>query len=263
MANFTINDLMGVLEKSGAKFGDSAAMQSAMPFLKESVGNTVRSQDPRMGQASQAYRQQLAQIAAMDQKLGSVYGNPQSNLFIEHPLQREKIISRASETGYDQADEIQKESKIVEKEQESTTKDAVDLYKQLEREQYRTEREIEKEKKKVESSNKKVSSEAKKVIKKKEDDVKRLQAERKKLGLDVTDKARIYKPDAVNVFLNSPTKFQKEFQRKVQSTPAVFPEAGFSKEDIMKELKEWESVNKTSKSSKKDSLKDLIKQASQ
>ena len=145
MPNVSIQELMGVLQKSGLPLGGGADMQGVLPTLQKSaIGGVVQGQDTQVAALKQRHRQALDQIAAMDQKLHGVYGDPTSPLFIKNPLAREKITAGAANTGYDIAGKEAKKVQNRQAELEQTTDDAVKLYNELTREQIRLEKEAKK-----------------------------------------------------------------------------------------------------------------------
>lgn len=146
---------MDVLEKSGLSFGSGAEMQSTAPFARGAIRQQVFGGDTKIAAGKQKYMQMLSKIAAMDQKLGSLYGDPSSPLFIEHALKRERAKAGPATTGYKAAGDIQEEITRQEKELEGTIDEALSLYKQLTTQKVREEKVIEKETKKKETKKKK------------------------------------------------------------------------------------------------------------
>lgn len=131
MANIGLQELLRVLEKSGVQSGSSYEMGQQAPFVGGQIRQTVQGEDTQMSGLRNNFMAQLAQIAAMDQKLGGVYGDPSSKLFIEHPLQREKARSGARETGYKAAGAIKTKQKQVESELEQKASQAESLFGKL------------------------------------------------------------------------------------------------------------------------------------
>jgi len=137
MANFSINDLTSVLEKSNLPFGDSASMQqSAAIGGRQAISGAAYGQDTQLAGLKSNYESQLAQIASMDQKLATSYGGQQSNLFIEHPLARERIIAGGpARTGYQETRRIAGKYRQRQGDIEDQIDEALKIYKELAKEQ--------------------------------------------------------------------------------------------------------------------------------
>src|SRR6185436_10841296 len=125
-------------------FGDSTQMRMPGAVVREQVGGVVAGGDTQMAAIKQKHLAALQQIAAMDQKLGGLYGDPSSPLFIKNPLKREQLKSGASDVGYRAADTYNQEAKNRAGEIEDETKDAIGLYEDLVREQIALEKEAKK-----------------------------------------------------------------------------------------------------------------------
>lgn len=212
-----LSDLMGVLQRSGAKFGDSSAMTAMLPNLKDAISSQVPA-NQALAQKKQQYRQQLDRIAQMDQKLSGAYSKPESNLYIENPMSRERLLSGASNVGYKALSDVGSEVKQASSDIDKQTNEALSLYKELAREQSKAEKAKKKETKAKASS--KVSA----------------------ITNKITDKARIYEKGAIKKFLTSPQAFQESWIEKIMSQPVVFPKGGYTSGDITEELKKWRKV---------------------
>lgn len=126
-----ISDLMASLQKAGAPFGNSAAMQQATPGLQDTLTQQITQADPYGPQLKDNFMKQLSQVAEMDQKLNSVYSDPTSPLFTNNIMAREKIRSGAYNTGSSAVGNLAKRYKENEKSIQQQVKDTLDHYKQL------------------------------------------------------------------------------------------------------------------------------------
>lgn len=92
----TLEDLQSTLQKAGIPLNT----MSAEPTYKKHSQLMTASRGqipgafamPNADKYRQDYMAKIAKIAEMDQKLAGVYGDPNSNLFIEHAGQREGAI---------------------------------------------------------------------------------------------------------------------------------------------------------------------------
>lgn len=227
MADFSVQDMQRVLEKAQAPNGNASAMQQFLPQLQSAVTGAVGTQEsPAVAQGKAKYMDQIHQIAAMDQKLAGVYGNPSSPLYIEKGSTRQNLISGAANTGYRAAGNIKS---TVQKQRASDLKDTnakiaqvVDYYKKLTALQDKEEKLNDKQSKKNLTSIKKQKTEAAKAI-----------------GLSTTDadqisQAGITDHEAINKFLSAPAAFRKLWIRNM--AVGGVPEGGFTVDDIQKNL---------------------------
>src|ERR1043166_8401361 len=101
MADFTLNDIGNVLKRIQAPGGSADVMRQFLPGLEQNVRGAIP--NPRAGivdSMKSKYMDQIHQIAAMDQKLASLYGDPTSKLYIAKGSTRQGLLSSASNTGY-------------------------------------------------------------------------------------------------------------------------------------------------------------------
>lgn len=235
-SNISINELLDVLKKTGAPFDTSGNMANASPFLGEKVRGQVYGQDTVLPGLKKKYHGQLDQIAQMDQKLGSLYSDPSSNLFIANPVARERLKAGASQTGYQAASGVQSEIKQQTSQLDQEVQDTMSLYTRLQQLQAKQEAETEKESKRLESENKKTtaaSTKAQTAQKKQVDQY------LKDTGQDITNKAQIYNQKARDYFLSTPSDFQKLWISHVMTGSQKIPKGGFTDKDIKANVDTW------------------------
>lgn len=94
----TIDDLLKTMQKAGIPMNTMSAQpvykdhSDRMTASRGQIASAVAGTPPNQDAYRQQYMQKIAKIAEMDQKLAGVYGNQDSNLYIEHAGQRENAI---------------------------------------------------------------------------------------------------------------------------------------------------------------------------
>lgn len=94
----TLDDLLGTMQKAGIPMNTMSAdptyknHSDRMMASRGQIAGAVAGTPPSQDAARQQYMAQIQKIAEMDQKLAGLYGNQDSNLFIEHAGQRENAI---------------------------------------------------------------------------------------------------------------------------------------------------------------------------
>lgn len=97
----TIDDLLKTMQKAGMPMNTMSAQpvykdhSDRMTASRGQIAGAVAGTPPNQDAYRQQYMQKIAKIAEMDQKLAGVYGNQDSNLYIEHAGQRENAIMGA------------------------------------------------------------------------------------------------------------------------------------------------------------------------
>lgn len=252
--NVSVEELLGVLRKSGLPIGGFPLDQTAM-HQQEQIGNALRGSVSPIDQkpiedAKNNYLKNLKRIAQADQKLSVAYSDPNSKLYIEHPLEREQTLARSSSIGYQEQSrlggEVQNRQQEVagqEQDQErmitQSINDAVELFGQLN--------------KKVKGTGTGTS---------KTDKTTRAEVDNfvKEAGLDITQKAKIYDEQARKFFLNTEAGFQKDFIRDVVTSGAtpektvdgkrVLPQSqGFNRTQIESAYRDWQKLKQEVKGS--------------
>jgi hypothetical protein len=253
----SIHDLLDTLNKAGANTQGSAFdMSQAIPGLKQNLGNVVQQQDTVIPSLRDNYHSQLSQLAAMDQKLAGVYGDPKSNLFIEHAGARQNAISGAANTGYKAASGIASAAKSRQSELDSQVSDALQLFQQLTSVQTKEEALA----KKAAAAAKKAGGKSKKSLADKvaESRARSQEVEQQRLqlaGISPDNK------QAADVFLNQfPVKAQEQWIREGQSDEQGRLSDPKS-EDLKGYLEYWNKTFKPKKPSAKSDKMDQLKQA--
>jgi hypothetical protein len=162
MANISLQELQGVLEKTGLPMGNSFQMGQS----KIGARGAIAQQFPqRSGGVRNKIMAQLDSIAKMDQKLSGVYGDPTSSLYIENPMARDSAsnihrgamfddVSRLSDT----ADELDKQRENDIDEVERTYNELTTAEKALEAEERRVETQTKKNKTEAEKQSRVVKT---------------------------------------------------------------------------------------------------------
>lgn len=253
MANVSYTELMRVLQKTGAPMGDSSAMDAASPALRDSVSQNVQPDRSRSSGFKSSYMDQIHKIAQMDQKLGNLYSDPTSELYMENPLQREKAMSGARNTYQNAANDLGNESNKAyndeTREAESTIDDAVSLYKQLTAQQKREEAELKKLQKEADKASKKSGSGKSKDLAQKVADSLSRSEETKNQRLDL---AGIHNNEAANIFFNAPKAFQDTWIRdRAEASkswnskePGKDFEEDYNEGSLKKAVEEWKKKYK-------------------
>lgn len=145
MAHIGLSDIESALKKSGLPLGGPAdAMRTASPLAPYALDATT----PQAPAPDFGYKQKLDQIASMDKKLAGLYGDPNSGMYIENPMQRQNALSGASNQEYRQAGDIaQREQKTQEqqdKQREQLMKESEQYYNALIQIQTREEKALKK-----------------------------------------------------------------------------------------------------------------------
>ncbi len=240
-------ELLTALQKAGAPInGTSYDMSAAIPGLKQNVQDTVYGQDTVVPDLRNKYKGQLDALAAMDQKLAGVYGDPSSPLYIERASSRQSAISGARNTGQKEVGRIQTQAKTRKSELDTQVNDAVSLFRQLEAVQKQEENLAAKAAK---SSNKKTASQ------KAADASTRAQAIKQKQW----DLAGLSDSDAIATFERAPKDFQdqwvREYQSALQSGDAGTPDQQqYTANDIKGAWTAWDEKTKKPKATTKKSL---------
>lgn len=252
-SNVSLKELQAAVQRSGLPMGNAGMMNQALPTARDPISSMVYGGDTQLPQYQDARMKQLSMIAEMDKKLAGVYSDPSSQLFIEHPLQREKLLSGAANTGYKAAGDLASGYKQRKAELDAQISETLSLYKQLVNEQERVEREAEKARKESERQAKKTGKQ-----------VRSSQATTKstKSGNTITsttstqptqssgysftkgeqrdlERAGIRDDAAALEYLNKPPAFRRWFTDKQQDNQ--LPRTGaISKEEIEREFKQYE-----------------------
>lgn len=258
--NVSVEELLGVLKKSGLPIGGFPLDQTAM-HQQEQIGNALRGSVSPVDQkpiedAKNNYLKNLKRIAQADQKLNVAYSDPNSKLYIEHPLEREQTLASSSNIGYKEqgrlGGEVQNRQQEVagqEQDQErmitQSINDAVELFGQLN--------------KKVKGTGSSTSSASKtdKANSKEQTEF------MKEAGLDITGKANVYETSARKFFLNTEAGFQKDFLRDVvtseRESQFAGPGQGFTKKEVESAYRDWQKLKKEIKPTGDDEdIEDLL-----
>lgn len=219
MASVAITELMDVLKKSGLPIGNTPLGDTAMA-QQQQIADTVTSQDSTVNNARQKYMDSINRIAQADNKLRSAYSNPSSSLYMENPLDAERLIQGARGV---QGQEAQMEAGNLDQAQrdlDSKIDQAITLFGQL-------------KSKKTGSGS---SGDGKDYL----DD------QLRKSGIELTEALGIVQPEAQDEFLQSPTDFQRWFKDNWyrQRLPEAnrMGETGMvvtTYEDLKQAMKEW------------------------
>lgn len=250
MARISINELVDVLGKSGLPLNDAMGMQNAAPFAQDPVRQQVYGQDTQLPGLQNKYRGQLDKIAQLDQQLASTYGDPTSKLYIENPMNRERLKQGASRVSFQGLEDTKQQVKQRTSDLDKDVNDAVSLYGKLVAMQKR----IEKQTKGKGKAKKKTSIDMNKQPLDWND--KEVEQYKKDTGRNITDKANIYDTKARDLFLSKPSAFQKLWIRH-QLESGEAPKGGFKPKDIEANFKEWEKTYKpkTEKQKKEEAKK--------
>lgn len=135
MANSSVQDLLAALQKTKLSFGNSDQMSMDQLGAEDQLRGVMSPDYSPLEPIKQAHMSQIAQIAAMDQKLAGAYASPNSPLYIENPMKRESLVGSASNRGYkvasSLADEGQRVKKQITQDFEQSIDKAVSLYRTL------------------------------------------------------------------------------------------------------------------------------------
>lgn len=270
-----IDELMKSLQKAGVPFGNSAAMQGAQPGLGQAIQGQVYGQDTQLPELRSNYMSQLDQIHQMDKKLAGVYGDPSSQLYIENPMNRERVISGASNTGYKAVSGVNSRIKQRKSELDQTVTQALSYYKELTtlqaREEARAEK-LAKEAERISSGKAKYVTDSKgnkvavpvakgKASKKTlEDKVKDSLDRAEEVKKQKLELAGIYDKKAGDEFLNAPKAFQDQFIRDYQSNKDTLSVgAGFGVQEVQEAVKNYKQTFKPTTEKKTAQDKQLEK----
>ena len=94
----TLDDLLKTMQKSGIPMNTASAQpvyktqSDRMEGARGNIPQALQSLSPSQEKYRQEYMNKINKIAEMDQKLAGVYGDPSSNLYIEHAGARENAI---------------------------------------------------------------------------------------------------------------------------------------------------------------------------
>lgn len=203
-SNISLEELQSVLQKSGLPGGSSFEMGQAKLGSRQAIASQIPN---RSGGTRKRIMDQLAQVAAMDQKLGGVYGDPTSPMFIENPVSRDRASHMAGDTGYKEASRLGDQADAEDAQREADISEAESTYSQLTSAQ----KALEGEQKRLETEGKKQVTEATK----KAGTIKNVKGETVfELSKEQTRQARNAKVDlkdakAVSEFVNkSPAAFR-------------------------------------------------------
>lgn len=155
-SGFSVGELLKVLEKSGLNIPQ---ISNINPLLaKDQIRNQVTSSEhPGLAAAKQKYMDQIHAIAAMDSKLMSVYSDPSSKLFIEHPFKREQVVRGARSVGFGLASKMASEYSAKKSELESKISGAESLFKELNSMKAKEDKDLERQAKEAEKESEKVA----------------------------------------------------------------------------------------------------------
>lgn len=254
-SNISLKELQDVIQKSGLPLGSGADMSSIAPFARSNISDTVYGQDTQLAGIKSKHQSALSQIAAMDQKLGGLYGDPSSPLYIKNPLKRETLKTGAANTGYRAAAGIVTEAKSRTQELESQTDEALRLYKDLAQEQVKLEKEAAKQAKKSGKTTKST-----KTVKGASTNGKTTTTGKIKLTKD-QQLAGFSDADAANYWTKiKETDFKRTWVQNMLEGGAV-PDGGFTIQDVKTNYKSWQKANPpktkkttTSKTTKREPL---------
>lgn len=144
MAHVGLSDIENALKNSGLPFDTGENMRGSVPV----AGQALEASVPRQEVGDFGYKAKLAQVAAMDQKLAKLYGDPTSNLYIENPMSRAALQGGAEDTGYSELADIQskrvKAENAAEQERQTLISQSEEYYKQLVAIQEKEEKELKK-----------------------------------------------------------------------------------------------------------------------
>jgi len=244
----SLPELQKILEGSGLPFGNSEAMRNSQLFASQGIESAARQQDTKIPQAVQAYKANLDKIAQMDQKLSGLYGDPTSNLFIEHAGQRESALIGPENVGFQEGNRLQNVRKQAESDLEVKINDALTFYDQLTTEQARLEKEAAKLAKSGGGSGGTGGTGGKGKAGSGSSSANTRLADISKVRTQIEDGLGsiigLADRDAVETFLSSSVEFQKAFIRDVlrAGLPNVLAEnpQGVTKDVLVRYLREYE-----------------------
>lgn len=228
-SNSTATELIQAIKNSGLPLGNSAMMRNAGIVAPDLIRQETQAQyDPAIQSAKNKYMESIRKIAEVDKSLGQVYGDQNSQLYIENPMARERALMGAESVGYKVAGGDMNTLKAVEEEANKAEQDALTLYNQLITDTARAERESKK------GSKKKTAAEK----------------AQEKLDMDIRE-ARLGDPDAVDLFLTATQKFRDYWIRRVNtqnlSDVMQIPKDGFNYEQLKAAYDEWKGLTKATK----------------
>jgi len=223
MPNIGLDDIRNILEKSGVPFGDSDIMSQALPFVRGQIEGATPQNTAGSDAMKQQYMQQIDKIASMDQKLSQVYGDPNSKLYLEHPLDRERakspalnILGKSSDIF---AERVNRQINTESQEFDQTVDLALDIYEDLIREQASIEKEEGKATKKAGTTSSRAG------------------------GGKVTKRqslAGFRDFTAANFWTNvKDNNFKREWVSNILQYPEAVPDEGFTIDDVKDELDRW------------------------
>jgi len=131
MSNVSIAELQDAIERAGLPVSDYKAMRAATPFARYAIQSSVYGGDSSIGQMDEERKKKIAKIAEVDQRLGKLYGDPSSSLFIENPTARENLLSGAQNIGYRTVQSIIDKMAQREKELSGQSSDLLTFFKDL------------------------------------------------------------------------------------------------------------------------------------
>ncbi len=239
MPHVSYDELTSTLQKSGLPLGNSVAMQQATPFGRQAIQGQVFGQDTQLSGFKNEYKSKLDALAQADQKLGAVYSDPSSKLYIEHPLQRERLLTGGPRaTGQKELGRVTDMYKSREKDLDDQVEETFSLYKQLENLQSQEEARIKRLEKEMAKGAKKGSQAAKGISDKISDSKNRkYELESHRLSL-----AGIENQGAADAFLKKTKPFQEQFIRDYQLVKdKVNLPGGWQPSDIDKAFKEFDT----------------------
>lgn len=209
-SNLSLQEIMGVLDKSGAGGGSSFDMgQNQLP-AQEAIKSSIYGQNQGIvDQQKQNYLAQLQKIAQADQKLAGVYGDPTSPMYIEHAGRRAGAIQNITNNEVQAADFQSDQLANTEKSLEQQVTETIKAYDEIRS----TKKSAEVEDKRIETEAKRAAKEAEKVKKEQEKKVKGSATTAQQVKYDEA-KLDANNPQIRAIWNNSPAGFQKWFTEK-------------------------------------------------
>ena len=234
MPNLSIDAINQVLKKIQAPGGDANMMRDFLPNVEQSARSEIVGGDQVVPQMKEKYMAQLAQIAAMDQKLAGVYGDPNSPLYIERASTRQNLKSKASDTGYKETGRIAKGIQTQRSNLEKDVNEVVSSYKQLiaveAREEAIAKRATAQEKKQATANIKAIKEEKEKIAQSKGLTVKEMD---ELIDLDILD------TETQEAYLQTPSAARAYIKRSLKQSPRAYG-AGLRLGDLNQLVAEYE-----------------------
>lgn len=230
-SNISLQELQTVLEKSGLPMGDSFAMRQAKPGLRQQIAGGFGPSGS--DQTRKRIMAQLDQIAQMDQKLGGVYGDPTSKLFIENPMAREQATYGHRGTGFQEVSRLGNVAEAQDAQREADITEAEQTYNELATAQAALEAEEKRLAKKGKGKGTNKSASGGKLTK-----------EQKIAGFKDFDAANYWSKI-------KEADFKRQWVQGVLQEENSVPDDGFSVEDVQGYYKNWKAGEEKRKAAEK------------